>query len=117
MGECKMGVSKRTTEKPTKSRKSDAKGVRRKVGKLTRNLAVIGREIIEEQRVENLTAVEGFEIGEAVQYFDQGWRYGFVRELPIKGLNKGRARVEHSVTGRKTWVDGTGLRHLWTEGR
>jgi hypothetical protein len=83
---------------------------RKKVVK--RDLATIGREVIKQEKAENIVAVAGFEENEPVQYYDQGWRYGFIRELPIKGLNKGRARVEHSVTGRKTWVDGTGLKKM-----
>lgn len=85
---------------------------RKKVVK--RDLATIGREVIKQEKAENITAVEGFEIGEAVQYYIEGWRYGFVRELPIKGINKGRARVEHSVSGKKFWVDGTGLLKIVT---
>ena len=83
---------------------------RKKVVK--RDLASIGREVIKQQKAENIVAVAGFDEGEAVSYYDKGWRYGFIRELPIKGLNKGRARVQHSVTGRKTWVDGTGLKKI-----
>lgn len=86
--------------------------MRRKKVVVKRDLATIGREVIKQEKAENLVAVEGFDIDEPVQYFDDGWRYGFIRELPIKGLNKGCARVEHSVTGRKVWVDGTSLKKL-----
>jgi len=87
---------------------------RKKLPPKRKDLVDIGREIIKQEKADNIVAVAGFAEGEAVQYYDQGWRYGFVRELPIKGLNKGRARVEHSVTGRKVWVDGTGLKHMET---
>lgn len=86
--------------------------MRRRKIVVKRDLATIGREVIKQEKAENIVAVAGFTEGEAVQYYDCGWRYGFVRELPIKGLNKGRARVEHSVTGRKVWVDGTGLKKM-----
>lgn len=92
--------------------------MRRKKVVVKRDLASIGREVIKQEKAENIVAVAGFAVDEPVQYYDCGWRYGFVRELPIKGLNKGRARVEHAVTGRKVWVDGTGLKKIasWTEG-
>lgn len=77
-----------------------------------RDLATIGREVLAEQKEENIVAVAGFEVGEAVQYYDEGWRFGHICELPIKGLNKGRARVHNGITDRKVWVDGTGLRKV-----
>ena len=80
---------------------------RKKTKKLTQ--ADKGRAIIKETKTANVSAVQGFEIDEPVQYYDSGWRYGHIRELPMRGLNRGRARVENSVTHRKTWVDGTGL--------
>lgn len=79
-------------------------------------LSSLGRDVIKQEKAENLTAVSGFNVDEAVQYYSDGWRYGFVRELPVRGLNRGRARVEHSVSGRKTWVDGTGLRKVENRG-
>jgi hypothetical protein len=83
---------------------------RKKLAK--RDLATIGREVLKEQKEENIVAVSGFEVDEGVQYYDEGWRFGHIRLLPIKGLNRGRARVEHPVTGRKVWVDGTGLKKM-----
>ena len=74
-----------------------------------RNLAEIGRELQKEQKEQNIESVSGFEVNEPVQYYDEGWRYGRIRELPIKGINRGRARVENPVTLKKVWVDGTGL--------
>jgi hypothetical protein len=76
------------------------------------DLVTIGREILKEKKEENIVAVEGFAEGEAVQYYDEGWRFGHICELPIKGLNLGRARVENGVTKRKVWVDGTGLKKV-----
>lgn len=35
-----------------------------------------------------------FNIGEGVQYFDEGWRYAIIVELPIKGAHKGEARLQ-----------------------
>jgi hypothetical protein len=77
-----------------------------------RDLASIGREVIKQEKAENIVAVSGFEIDEAVQYYDDGWRYGHIRELPTKGVNRGRARVEHPVTHRKVWVDGGELKKM-----
>ena len=89
--------------------------MRRKKIVKRKDLVEIGREIIKEQKEENIVAVAGFTEGEAVQYYDEGWRYGHIVDLPSKGLNKGRARVQHAVTNRKVWVDGTGLKKM--EGR
>lgn len=80
--------------------------------KIKRDFATIGREVLAEEKADNIVAVSGFEEGEGVQYYDSGWRYGFIRELPVRGLNRGRARVENSVTGRKVWVDGTGMNKI-----
>lgn len=77
-----------------------------------KNLATLGREVIQQEKEENLVAVSGFEIDEPVQYYHEGWRFGHIRELPSRGKHGGHARVEHSVTGKKVWVGGTGLKKL-----
>lgn len=77
-----------------------------------KNLATLGRAIQKEQKTENVAAVSGFILGEQVQYYDKGWRVGYVKELPTRGLNRGRARIAHMVTERKVWVDGTSLKKL-----
>lgn len=71
-----------------------------------------GREILKETKEANVAAVQGYAIDEPVQYYDGGWRYGHVRELPVRGLHRGWARVEHPLTHRKVWVNGTSLRKL-----
>lgn len=86
--------------------------MRKSKEKLKRDLATIGREVLAEEK--QVVPVIGFEIGEAVQYFNDGWRYGHVIDLPDKGLNKGRARVEHP-TGHRVWVDGAGLKKMETK--
>ncbi len=86
---------------------------RRKKIVVKRDLATIGREVIKQEKAANIVAVVGFEENEPVQYYDEGYRFGYIRELPTKGLNNGRARVENSVTGRKVWVDGTGLLKIY----
>lgn len=89
--------------------------MRRAKLKPRRDLSTIGREVIKQEKADNLGAVAGFDIDEPVQYYSDGWRYGFIRELPARGLNRGRARVEHSVSGKKTWVEGTGLKKMVVE--
>lgn len=85
---------------------------RRKKVPPKRNLATIGRAVIKQEKADNIVAVSGFEVNESVQYYFDGWRYGHIIELPTRGLNRGRARVENSVTHHKVWVDGTGLRKM-----
>jgi hypothetical protein len=73
-----------------------------------------GRELLKEQKQANVTAVSGFAIDEMVQYYDDGWRAGYVRELPVRGKHRGLARVENLVSKkrRQLWIDGTCLRKL-----
>lgn len=42
-------------------------------------------------------------VGQPVQYYDNGWRFGHIREIPIKGKHKGEARIEHPMSGL-TWI-------------
>jgi hypothetical protein len=42
--------------------------------------------------------------GDPCQYYREGWRYGVIQEVPIKGMNKGRYRIKNPVTGL-VWVD------------
>ena len=51
---------------------------RRKKLPKRKDLADVGRELIKEQKAENIVAVAGFDEGEAVQYYDKGWRYGYI---------------------------------------
>lgn len=71
-----------------------------------------GRVILEETKEANVSAVSGYVIGELVQYYDSGWRAGHIVEMPVRGINRGHARVEHLVNQRKVWVDGTSLKKL-----
>jgi len=56
-------------------------------------------------------AAQEFAVGEAVQYYEKGWRYGHVAEIGAKGLRLGMVKVEHPVTGC-VWVKGTDVRRL-----
>lgn len=83
---------------------------RKKQRKLTQ--ADKGRKIIKETKEANVAAVSGYALSELVQYYSEGWRIGNVIELPVRGKHRGFARVEHIVTHRKVWVDGTSLKKL-----
>lgn len=49
--------------------------------------------------------------GEAVQFYDNGWRYGHVVNAPVRGRHAGMVQVEHPIKG-KTWVAGADVRKL-----
>lgn len=86
---------------------------RRKKQPEKKTLSQKGREIQKETKEANVTAVSGFAIDEMVQYYDGGWRCGYVRELPTRGKNRGLARVEHLLgRARPVWVSGTSLKKL-----
>jgi hypothetical protein len=79
--------------------------------KKKRDLATVGRGLVERQESENVSVVSEFTIGEAVQYYLEGWRFGHIVEIPSRGLRRGMVRVEHSQTG-KHWVNARDLRKM-----
>lgn len=83
---------------------------RKKIKKLSQ--ADKGRAILKEQKAENVSAISGFDIDEMVQYYDDGWRVGRIREMPVRGKNRGLARVEHLLGKRKVWVTGSSLKKM-----
>lgn len=88
--------------------------MRRKKIKTKKTQADKGREIIKAEKQANVTAVSGFETGEMVQYYDDGWRVGHIKELPVRGKHRGFARVENLVARqrRQLWIDGSSLKKL-----
>jgi len=76
-----------------------------------RTLAQLGRDAAQLTREENIEAVIGFEIGEALQYYDRGWRYGHLREVGQRGKRRGMVCVEHPTTGT-VWIEARDLKKL-----
>lgn len=83
---------------------------RKKIKKLSQ--ADKGRAILKEQKAENVSAISGFDIDEMVQYYDDGWRVGRIREMSVHGKNRGLARVEHLLGKRTVWVTGSSLKKM-----
>lgn len=70
--------------------------------------AVVGRELLETYRHQNEEMADRLTVGQAVQFFDDGWRWGHVDEggLPESDEKKyGQVRILHPTTGR-VWVAG-----------
>ena len=66
--------------------------------------AVVGRELLEQHQRESETMADTLAEGEAVTYYDEGWRYGRVEKLPDSDEPKyGQVRILHAQTGR-VWV-------------
>jgi hypothetical protein len=50
--------------------------------------------------------------GEAVTYYDDGWRYGHIESVPAADEKKyGQVRIVHAQTGR-VWVAGRDVRKM-----
>jgi hypothetical protein len=74
--------------------------------------AVIGRDLCEQYRLENEAMADQLTVGEAVQYYDEGWRYSHIAELPESDEPKyGHVRVE-STKRRAVWVEARDVRRL-----
>jgi hypothetical protein len=74
--------------------------------------AVVGRELQEQRRRENEAAADLLTEGEAVQYYDDGWRYGTVEKLPDADEPKyGQVRIVHAQTGR-VWIEARDVKKI-----
>ena len=78
-----------------------------------RTLVEIGRDLQVEQNEEAVEAVSEFTIGQPVQYYDKGWRFGHVAEIPSRGLRRGMIQIHHAITGN-VWVQGTNVKAIET---
>jgi hypothetical protein len=77
---------------------------------MRRTLKQIGREVIQAEKRDNSAAAITYRIGEAIQFYKDGWRFGHVRALGAK-LRSGMVQVEHQITGNH-WVKASDVRHL-----
>jgi hypothetical protein len=74
--------------------------------------AVVGRDIIEQHQRESEAAADLLTEGEAVTYYNEGWRYGHVETLPASDEPKyGQVRIIHQTTGR-VWIAARDVRRL-----
>jgi hypothetical protein len=73
---------------------------------------VVGRELLEARRRESEEMADTLSEGEAVTYYDDGWRYGHVEKLPASDEKRyGEVRIMHQSTGR-IWVAARDVRRL-----
>lgn len=75
-----------------------------------KTLKQIGREVIKEDKKENVAAASSFRLGEAVQFYREGWRFGHVNAVGAK-LRAGMVQVEHPTTGMH-WIKASDVRTL-----
>jgi len=75
---------------------------------MKRTLKEIGREVLKEEKIQNAATASTFRVGEAVQFYKDGWRYGHVQSLGVK-LRLGMVQVEHPITGSH-WVKASDVR-------
>jgi hypothetical protein len=76
--------------------------------------AVVGRELLEAYRHQNEEQADKLTEGMAVQYYDDGWRYGKVDEggLPAADEKRyGQVRVKRPTTGT-VWVEARDVKPL-----
>jgi hypothetical protein len=74
--------------------------------------AVVGRELLGDQKRESEEMADTLTEGETVQYYDSGWRVGKVDALPESDeLRYGQVRIVHAQTGR-VWVAGRDVRKI-----
>jgi hypothetical protein len=78
---------------------------------MRRTLKELGREQIKVEKQENRAAADTFRIGEAVQFYKDGWRYGHIKAYGIGKVRGGMLQIEHPITGL-LWLDATDVRHL-----
>ena len=72
--------------------------------------AIVGRELVDMYRHQNEEAADKLAVGQAVQFYDSGWRYGHVDALPESDEPKyGKVRIVHPTTGR-VWVEARDVR-------
>lgn len=50
-------------------------------------------------------------VGEAVQYYKDGWRYGIVKHIPVRGKKLGEIQITHPMTG-EVWIPAADVREL-----
>ena len=74
--------------------------------------AFVGRDLLDQHRRENETAADLLVEGQAVTYYDDGWRYGHVETLPAADEKKyGQVRILHAQTGR-VWIEARDIRRI-----
>ena len=77
--------------------------------------ANVGRELQEFYRHQNEAVADKLTVGEGVEYWDDGWRYGKVDKLPESDEARyGQVRIMHQITGT-VWVDGRDIKPLKME--
>jgi hypothetical protein len=89
-------MTKRTTEQDPEPKKD----------------AFVGRELGVENRKQNEEVADTLTVGEGVQFYSEGWRYGTVDTLPAADEKRyGQIRIRHPTTGA-VWVAGRDVRKL-----
>lgn len=78
---------------------------------MRRTLTELGREQIKETKQANREAATVFRIGEAIQFYKDGWRYGHVKEIGVGKLRSGQIKIEHPITGDH-WASASDVRQL-----
>ena len=74
--------------------------------------AVVGRDLQARYQRQNEAMVDTLTEGEAVTYYDDGWRYGHIESVPAADEKKyGQVRIVHAQTGR-VWVAGRDVRKM-----
>jgi hypothetical protein len=78
---------------------------------MRRTLKEIGREVLAVEKIDNAEAAAAFRIGEAVQFYRGGWRFGHVKALGATKLRSGMVQIEHPMTGEH-WLKASDVRPL-----
>jgi hypothetical protein len=76
-----------------------------------KTLKQIGREVLQTEKVNNSEAAAAFRIGEAIQFYRAGWRFGHVKALGATKLRAGMVQVEHPMSGDH-WLKASDVRTL-----
>lgn len=80
--------------------------------------ANVGREIQRDNKEKNEQQTDRLQVGQHVQYWDEGWRYGTVDKLPLADETRyGEVRIRHNITGT-VWIEGADIKPLdqeWSE--
>lgn len=67
--------------------------------------ATVGRALQQNYKKQNEENADTLHEGDAVNYYDEGWRYGKIEKLPEADEPRyGQVRVVHQMTGR-VWVE------------
>lgn len=51
------------------------------------------------------------QVGDPVQYYENGWRYGIVKHIPTRGKKADEIQITHPVTG-DVWIPAKDVRPL-----